>query len=274
MASGELVAVEPAVVEMAECDAQHLGQLEPLVVPTASERAANENAALPGQGARQPAGANDNDVDESTAGRCSSHVHVGAGAASDTHDDVSSTTAAAAPVATAAAVTSSPSASVAPAPPTPRMLPRARQTIPPALRRAVLERDRHRCQVPGCTHSTYVDVHHIRRRADGGLNVLGNLLTLCSAHHRATHRGELHIERDTSGALVFRHADGSPYGQPPSPGRIDAHTKVFSALRNLGFRELEVKAVLAELRADPGLADATVQQLLREALCRIQPRAT
>ena len=39
----------------------------------------------------------------------------------------------------------------------------ARQGVPPALRRAVLARDRGCCQVPGCTHSPYVDVHHIRK---------------------------------------------------------------------------------------------------------------
>ena len=56
----------------------------------------------------------------------------------------------------------------------------------------------------------------------------------------------------------------------PSPRSVDAHTKAFSALRHLGFRESEVKAVLAELRANVALADATVERLLREALRRIQ----
>jgi hypothetical protein len=136
----------------------------------------------------------------------------------------------------------------------------------------VLQRDRRRCQVPGCTHTTYVDVHHIQRRADGGLNVSWNLLTLCSAHHRAVHHGQLLIERGRGGAIIFRHADGRCYGDPSPPQRVDLHTKVFAALRQLGFRESEVKAVLAELRADAALSDAPVERLLREALCRIQPR--
>jgi len=51
------------------------------------------------------------------------------------------------------------------------------------------------------------------------------------------------------------------------------HTKVFSALRHLGFREGDVKAVLVELRADTTLAGATAERLLREALRRINPRA-
>lgn len=37
----------------------------------------------------------------------------------------------------------------------------ATQTIPPALRRAVLVRDQHRCQVPGCKNAAYLDLHHL-----------------------------------------------------------------------------------------------------------------
>jgi hypothetical protein len=150
---------------------------------------------------------------------------------------------------------------------------RARQSVPPALRRAVLTRDRHRCTVPGCTHATFVDVHHVQPRSEGGRNEASNLLTLCSAHHRAAHRGELLIDGERAGSLRFRHADGAAYGDPLMPRRIDAHAKVFSALRHLGFRESEVKIVLSELRADAELLEASVQQLLHAALCRIRPTA-
>jgi hypothetical protein len=61
--------------------------------------------------------------------------------------------------------------------------------------------------------------------------------------------------------------------QTEQAGRIDAHSKVFSALRHLGFREGEVNAVLAALRDDAGLRGASVERLLREALCRIRPTA-
>jgi 5-methylcytosine-specific restriction endonuclease McrA len=66
---------------------------------------------------------------------------------------------------------------------------RATQTVPPATRRAVLRRDQHRCQAPGCRHSVFVDVHHIRTREDGGGHELDNLVTLCGAHHRASRHG-------------------------------------------------------------------------------------
>ena len=66
---------------------------------------------------------------------------------------------------------------------------RATQDIPPAVRRRVLRRDHGRCVVPGCTHGTFLDVHHLRRRSEGGTHHEDNLVTLCSAHHRALHRG-------------------------------------------------------------------------------------
>jgi len=149
---------------------------------------------------------------------------------------------------------------------------RARQAVPPALRRAVLLRDHHSCRVPGCTNTHYVDVHHIHPRSEGGRNTLENLITICSAHHRATHRGDLIIQGH-AGEPCFRHADGTPYGQPVAAASADTHAKVFSALRHLGFREREVHAVLAELRADLDLRDIPVEQMLREALRRIRPNA-
>jgi 5-methylcytosine-specific restriction endonuclease McrA len=146
---------------------------------------------------------------------------------------------------------------------------RARQGIPPALRRTVLARDHRSCRVPGCKNTHFVDVHHLQPRSEGGRNTLENLVTLCTAHHRASHRGELII--DTTGAgLSFQHADGTPYGKTVTPSSIDAHAKVFGALRNLGFREREARAVLTELRQDPNLRDAATEHLLREALHRIR----
>jgi HNH endonuclease len=77
---------------------------------------------------------------------------------------------------------------------------RAKQTIPPRLRRAVLLRDHRCCRVPGCRNSRFLDVHHIQPRSRGGRNEAGNLITLCGAHHRAIHRGDLALE-STAGGL-------------------------------------------------------------------------
>ena len=56
---------------------------------------------------------------------------------------------------------------------------RRTRTIPTALRRALLARDRH-CQFPGCT-ARRCDGHHIRHWADGGATRLDNLTLLCLA---------------------------------------------------------------------------------------------
>lgn len=63
-----------------------------------------------------------------------------------------------------------------------------RHTISPAVRRRVLARDGHRCQIPGCTNTRFLEVHHITPRSRGGSNAASNLITLCSACHRHTHR--------------------------------------------------------------------------------------
>jgi len=57
---------------------------------------------------------------------------------------------------------------------------------PPALRRAVRERDGYRCQFPGC-HSRRTDAHHIVHWANGGETKLGNLISLCKRHHALVH---------------------------------------------------------------------------------------
>jgi len=173
-----------------------------------------------------------------------------------------------APAQSAAAVATTTAGATPPARVVP--IPRAKQTIPPAVRRAVLARDQHRCRVPGCTHTTFLDIHHIVPRSEGGSNDPGNLIGICSAHHRSAHRGELLIESGPDASPLFRHADGSAYGQAVAPRVADAQTKVFAALRHLGFRERDVRAVLAELRADQELHDATAERLLREALRRIR----
>jgi 5-methylcytosine-specific restriction endonuclease McrA len=61
-------------------------------------------------------------------------------------------------------------------------------TMPASIRHEVNLRDRGKCQFPGCTHTRYVDLHHIIPRSQGGAHTADNLITLCSAHHRIWHR--------------------------------------------------------------------------------------
>jgi HNH endonuclease len=263
VAAGELVPIDAAVVNMAACDAQHLGGVLRHAVPV--PRAANENADGGSRDDATESTRSEGTAENTAAPRWPDHTHVGVEGL--TESDAPTVDAATAGAALATAAPPNPAVARAVGP-----IPRARQSIPPALRRAVLARDR-RCRVPGCTHATFLDVHHIQPRSEGGRNQAQNLLVLCSVHHRATHRGELLIERDRDGSVIFRHADGSAHGHATAAQRIDAYTKIFSALRHLSFREGEVNAVLAELRADTSLASASVEHLLREGLCRIRLRA-
>ena len=61
--------------------------------------------------------------------------------------------------------------------------------VPNAIRRAVLFRDEHCCQFPGCGATRYLDCHHVQHWADGGATSVDNLVTLCRTHHRLLHEG-------------------------------------------------------------------------------------
>jgi hypothetical protein len=217
--NGEVVDVGPEVVEMAACDAQHLGRID-------------------GGGAHVGAQV------EVGADRSGEAVKIGADAGALA--DVDAHVGASAVHGTA-------------------QLPRAVQSIPPAVRRLVLRRDQGRCVVPGCRHTIHVDLHHLEARSQGGQHDPDNLITLCGAHHRALHRGSLIIEGRVRSGLTFRHADGSPYGAVVSPAKADTSAHAFQALRGLGFRERDVRRALREA-AQSVSPSADVETLVRHCL--------
>jgi hypothetical protein len=146
---------------------------------------------------------------------------------------------------------------------------KARQDVTPAVRRQVLRRDGGRCVVPGCRQSVFLDVHHVVLRAEGGEHSVDNLITICGAHHRALHRGQLVMKRQSSGNLIFRHADGTPYGRIVDPRASTAYEQAFHALRSLGFREREARGALDALRMEGHAGDPTVESILRQALAML-----
>ncbi|HEX9123791.1 MAG TPA: DUF222 domain-containing protein [Actinomycetota bacterium] len=81
--------------------------------------------------------------------------------------------------------------------------------VSPAMRRAVIVRDR-RCRFPGCDRPhTWCDAHHVVHWASGGPTALPNLVLLCRRHHRMVHqRGGFRLEL-LDGRPVFRRPDGS-----------------------------------------------------------------
>lgn len=78
----------------------------------------------------------------------------------------------------------------------------------PAMRRALLARDRH-CRFPGCDRRSRLRAHHIVWWSRNGPTVMENLLMLCPKHHRAVHEGGWSLT-GTAREHTFRRPDGTP----------------------------------------------------------------
>jgi hypothetical protein len=98
---------------------------------------------------------------------------------------------------------------------------RKTRTIPSAIKRALLVRDQ-TCRFPGCSHRSFVDGHHIEHWANGGKTALGNLMLLCTAHHRLLHEGNFHVESD--GADGWHFYDERNRRIVPQPPRVTLQT--------------------------------------------------
>ena len=84
---------------------------------------------------------------------------------------------------------------------------RKSRVIPPAMRRALKARDK-QCRFPGCTHTHFIDGHHIKHWSEGGETSLRNLVQLCRHHHRLVHEGGFRCSKNEEGRVEFRNKDG------------------------------------------------------------------
>ncbi|HEX8496430.1 MAG TPA: DUF222 domain-containing protein [Actinomycetales bacterium] len=92
---------------------------------------------------------------------------------------------------------------------------RSTRTIPTAIRRALVARDK-RCAFPGCDRPPrWADGHHIRHWADGGDTALDNLVLLCGFHHDVIHHNAWTVTIE-NGRPKFRAPDiPCPRTRPP-----------------------------------------------------------
>ncbi|WP_261562027.1 HNH endonuclease signature motif containing protein [Frankia tisae] len=109
----------------------------------------------------------------------------------------------------------------------PLALGRTRRSPSTKLRRAIYARDKGVCRYPGCRHTRWLQVHHIKEWGiAGGATDPANLILLCSLHHRVIHDKGLILERRPTGELLVFHLDGTvtqeapPMSSDPDPLRI------------------------------------------------------
>lgn len=66
------------------------------------------------------------------------------------------------------------------------------------------------CAMPGCTHTRFMEFHHMEEWANGGLTDMDNLIPLCSACHSLVTEGYAQTTRHGD-EIVFDFGDGSRY---------------------------------------------------------------
>lgn len=110
---------------------------------------------------------------------------------------------------------------------------RKTRIVPTAIKRALRARDRG-CAFPGCHNTRFVDAHHVQHWSAGGETSLGNLLLLCSRHHRLVHEGGYGIDKDFHDRWIFKRPDG--IAVPESGYRAE---DTYDESREIGINDLQ-----------------------------------
>lgn len=69
-----------------------------------------------------------------------------------------------------------------------------RRALPVDVRRLVLHEAGYKCGNPACHSILTLDIHHLERVSDGGVDSADNLLALCPNCHALHHRGDIPAE--------------------------------------------------------------------------------
>jgi hypothetical protein len=105
--------------------------------------------------------------------------------------------------------------------------------VPPAIRRAVIARDR-RCRFPGCERPhPWCESHHVVPWAKGGPTGLSNLLLLCRRHHGLVHEPGGFGLKMTDGTPVFRRPDGTVLEDRSPPAATSVHRESLQLTESL-----------------------------------------
>jgi len=97
---------------------------------------------------------------------------------------------------------------------------RRTRSIPPAIRRALMLRDRG-CAFPGCTHTRFLHGHHVEHWLHGGETRLSNLVMLCTLHHHLVHEGGWTVTAGADGYFLFHPPAGAPLPHRPPTVEVD-----------------------------------------------------
>jgi hypothetical protein len=169
------------------------------------------------------------------------------------------------------------------------------RTIPPRVANFVHARDRGRCRVPGCRNRAHVNLHH-----EGGWRAVGHdagaVVTLCVAHHKARHEGDLTVRVLAKGRFEFLRRDRVSLGEVdlelPAEDTATFHTEgsssetfraegrapadlaheaavAVAALRETGLRESEARALVTSTIGSASVEQRTADEIVLAALKRL-----
>jgi hypothetical protein len=141
---------------------------------------------------------------------------------------------------------------------------RARQDVPPAVRRLVMRRDGGRCVVPGCAQGVFLYIHHVVPRSEGGdHDPEAGCLVLRPPPRTA--RGKLIVEGRISTSVQVSARRRVPYGLQPSPRSCGSKEKRSGASRRFSEARRWRAPEWFELK---GTATPSIQGILRQ-YCRL-----